>query len=163
MSTARKEMLLVGVAVVALLAAATLAPAATTTRAEYVAAVEPICRTNTKANERILAGVQKEVRADQLRPAAAQFAKAARALKQTRRELAAVPQPAADRARLAKWLGYIKGEVELFETTAVDLKAGKKSAAERNSAQLSREANLANDQVLSFEFKYCRAEPSKFT
>lgn len=136
--------------------------AAEATRETYVAAVEPICQGNTKANEKILAGVQSEVRQGKLKPAAAQFAKAASALKRTLDELRAVPQPPADKARLTKWFGYVKGEVELFEATATDLKAGNKVAAEHNSTKLSSEANLANNEVLPFEFRYCRAEPSKF-
>jgi hypothetical protein len=139
-----------------------LAAAAEVTREGYVAAVEPICQTNTKANERILAGVKTEVRQGKLRPAATQFVKAAAALKQTLNELRAVPQPSADKPRLAKWLGYVKAEVELFEATAADLKAGDKAGAERGSTKLSSEANLANDEVLPFEFRYCRAEPSRF-
>jgi hypothetical protein len=145
-----------------LLATAALALAAETTRAEYVAAVEPICKANTKANERILAGVQKEVREGKLKPAAARFAKAASALKRTRAELAAVPQPLADRSRLTKWLGLVNGEVGLFEATAKKLQAGDKAGAEHMSVRLTSEANLANNQVLAFEFHYCRAEPSRF-
>jgi hypothetical protein len=148
--------------VAAILTTAALALAAETTRAEYVAAVEPICRANTKANERILVGVKTEVRQGKLKPAAAQFAKAAAALKQTLAELRAVPQPTADKPRLTRWLGYVKGEAELFVATAPDLKAGQKAAAEHNSTRLTSEANLANNQVLPFEFTYCRAEPSRF-
>jgi hypothetical protein len=141
---------------------ATLALAAETTRAEYVAAVEPICKANTEANKRILAGVQKEVREGKLKSAAARFAKAASALAQTRTELAAVPRPAADKARLSRWLGLVKGEVALFEATAKKLQAGDKAGAEHMSVRLTGEANRANNEVLVFEFRYCRAEPSRF-
>jgi len=149
-------------ALVLVLASAALALGAEVTRESYVAAVEPICQTNAKANEKILAGVQSEVRRGKLGPAAAQFAKAGAALKRTLNELRAVPQPQADKPRLTRWLADIKGEVGLFEATAVDLKAGQKAAAEHNSTRLTSEANLANNEVLPFEFRYCRAEPSKF-
>lgn len=142
---------------------ASLAIAAETTREEYRAAVEPICKANTKANEMILRGVRTKVRKGELKPAARQFAAAGRALKKTRRELAAVPQPGADQARLGKWLGFIKAEVELFEVTARELKAGNKPAAERTAILLTREADRANNQVVGFEFDYCHGEPSKFT
>jgi hypothetical protein len=149
-------------ACLALLALAGLALAAEVGRPEYVAAIEPICKANTQANERIFAGVQKEVMEGKLKTAAVRFTKAA-ALERTRRELAAVPQPAADKARLSKWLGYVKGEVGFFEATARKLKAGDKASAEPMSVKLTPEAALANDQVLAFEFTYCRAEPSRFT
>jgi hypothetical protein len=163
MGSLRRATALVALTAIVLVAAAGLASAAETTRAEYVAAIEPICRANTKADERIFVGVQKEVKEGRLRTAASRFAKAAGALAQTRRELEAVPQPTADKARLGKWLAYIKGEVGLFEATATKLKAGDKAGAEHMSVRLTREANLANDQVLAFEFTYCRAEPSRFT
>lgn len=51
-----------------------------TSRDEYVEAVEPICRANTEANEKILAGVRSKVRSGTLNAAARQFASAARAL-----------------------------------------------------------------------------------
>jgi hypothetical protein len=140
-----------------------LASAAEATRETYVAAVEPICQANTKANEKILAGVRTEVKQGKLAPAAAQFAKAGAALKRTLNQLRAVPQPPADKARLAKWLGYVKGEVALFESIAEKLRAGDKAGAERISVGLTEEATRANVQVLPFEFRYCRAEPSKFT
>jgi hypothetical protein len=145
------------------LASAAVALGAEVTRESYVAAVEPICQTNARANERILAGVRSEVRQGKLKPAATQLARAGAALKRTLNELRAVPQPAADKPRLTKWLADIKGEVGLFEATAADLKVGQKAAAEHNSTRLTSEANLADNEVLPFEFRYCRAEPSRFT
>jgi len=137
--------------------------AATPEREEYKAQVEPICKANTKANEQILGGVRKQVKEGKLKPAGAQFAKAAKALKKTRGQLLAVPQPAADKARLAKWLSYVKEEVSLFETMASKLKAEDKPGANQTVSKLLRTANKANLEVLPFEFKYCRFEPSRFT
>jgi hypothetical protein len=146
------------------LPAASLAHADTApTRTSYREAVEPICQANAKANERILAGVRPEVRAGKLAPAAAQFAKAARALKATLRQLSAVPQPSADAARLGEWLADIKAEAALFERIAVQLRAGKKSLAEHTVVELTTNADKANNLVPPFEFHYCRFEPSRFT
>jgi predicted GNAT family acetyltransferase len=145
------------------LSLAALANAAEITRDSYRAAVEPICRANTKANERILAGIRPEVRAGKLKPAATQFARAATALKRTLGELKAVPQPSADGARLARWLTYATAEAQLFEAAAVDLRAGKKGAAEHMVARLTETADRANAEVLPFEFHYCHFEPSRFT
>jgi hypothetical protein len=149
--------------VLALLAfGAPLAFAAQQTREGYVEAVEPICEQNTKANERILAGVETEIRAGKLKPAAAQLGQAAHALKQTLGELRTVQRPPADAARLTKWFAAIGGEVALFEAAARKLAAGDRTGAVRMSARLSRQANVADDEVLAFGFHYCRAEPSKF-
>lgn len=149
--------------VLALLAlGAPLAFAAQQTREGYVEAVEPICERNTQANERILAGVEAEIKAGKLKPAAAQLGQAARALKRTLAELRAVPRPPADAVRLSRWLGDIGGEAQLFEAAAAKLKAGDRQGAEQMSVRLTREANVANGEVLAFGFHYCRAEPSKF-
>jgi hypothetical protein len=142
---------------------ASLATAAEVTRDSYREAAEPICQANTQANERILAGVRSEVKRGKLAPAAAQFTKAAKALKLAKRQLAAVPQPPADQARLGKWLGLVETEGSLFERISAQLRAGQKSAAERTVAKLSTNANQANNLVIPFEFRYCRFEPSRFT
>lgn len=139
------------------------AAAAEVSREEYKAAVEPICKKNTKANERILAGVKQEVRAGKLKTAAAKFTKASSELKRTLTELEKVPQPAADKARLSKWFGLIEVEAELFAIGGKKLKAGDKAGAEHIVSKLSQNANKANLEVLPFEFRYCRLEPAKFT
>jgi hypothetical protein len=163
--TPRNIILRAGLGFVAATILVAAAPAAATevTRASYTAQVEPICKLNTQANEKILAGVKAEVKADKLVPAAAQFAKAAAALATSYTQLAAVPKPPADTAKLTKWLSYVKVEAALFQATAAKLKAGAKTAAEANVVRLGHTANLANDQVLGFEFEYCRFEPSRFT
>jgi hypothetical protein len=152
-----------GLAAAAVLVIAIPAAATEVTRATYTEAVEPICKANTEANEKILKGVRAGVKANRLKPAGAQFAKAAAALEQAYTQLKAVPQPPADTAKLAKWLRYVKTEASLFSATAAKLKAANKTAAEANVVRLTHTANLANAQVLGFEFEYCRFEPSRFT
>jgi hypothetical protein len=145
-----------------LMAAVPLAFAAEPTKESYVAEVEPICEANTKANEKLLKNVKSQVKAGKLAPAGASLITAGKALKKTWNELSAVPQPSADSAKLTKWLGYVKGEAELFEKAGTLLKAGKKAPAQQVVNKLSKNANLANFEVVSFGFHYCRFEPSKF-
>lgn len=156
-------MALVAVAVVAVGLLAQVAIGAEQTRESYIAQVEPICKVNTKANERILKGVRAEVRAGKLKLAAAQFSKAGTALKKALAQLRDVPQPTADKAKLTKWLDYIKTEVQLLERVAAKLKAGNKFGAQTTAIRLTQIANLANAEVVDFEFRYCRANPSLFT
>jgi hypothetical protein len=149
-----------------MLFAAALAPTAlgaAITRAEYKAMVEPICKANSDANDRILKNVRKEVKQDKLKPAGAKFIKASNALKKTHAQLLAVPQPDADEAKLAKWLGYVKKEADLFKKAGDALKAENKSKAQKFVNQLTTNANQANSQVLAFGFRYCKFEPSKYT
>lgn len=151
-----------GVLVVALVFVAA-AFAAEVSRDEYKTAAEPICKTSAKANERILAGVRKEVKQGKLKTAAVKFAKAAKEQATTLKQLETLPRPVADEARLTKWLSYLKLEAELFATAGRKLKAGDKPGAEHVFAKLTPNANKANNQVLPFEFHYCRLEPQKFT
>jgi hypothetical protein len=148
---------------VAAVASSALASAAEVTRSSYKEAVEPICKTDTQANERIFAGVKQEVRRGKLKPAATKFTKAAAALKSAIAQIQKVPAPAADSARLSKWLGKVSNEAGYFEAVARKLKAGDKAGAEHLVNKLTTEANAANNAVLAFEFHYCRLEPARFT
>jgi hypothetical protein len=151
-----------GSLVVAMVLAAS-AFAAEVSRDEYKAAAEPICKTSAKENERILANVHKEVKTGKLKPAAAKFAQAAKQQAGALKQLEALPQPAADEARLGKWLSYLKIEAELFATAGRKLNSGDKAGAEHITSKIAQNANKANVQVLPFEFRYCRQEPSKYT
>ena len=113
------------------------------TRESYREAVEPICKANTKANERILTGVQAEVTANKLKPAAPrQFAKAATALKKT---LA----PARPRCRArrptrrssTKWLGYVKDRGLALRSGSPPAAGGQEGSAERDVVKLTSIAN----------------------
>jgi hypothetical protein len=132
-------------------------------RDEYKAAVEPICKRNGEANERILKGVRKMVRQGKLKRAGAKFIKASTALRRTHRELSAVPRPSADEARLTRWLGHVKVEADLFMKAGKALKAGKRGKAQRFVNKLTTNANKANATVLVFGFRHCRFNPAKFT
>ena len=152
-----------GIAAVLALLGPLSARAAEVSRDEFREAAEPICKINTEANERILAGVRAEVKHDQLKPAAASMAKAARALRETLVQLRALPEPAADRDRLAMWFELVKEEVAKFKLASAQLRAGKKAAASVTVVYLGSTANRANAQVIPFGFHYCLFEPSRFT
>lgn len=154
---------LVALTAVAVFAVASLASAAEVSRSEYKAQVEPICKANSQANDRILKPVRKLVKQGKLKQAAVRFSQASTALKKTVGQLEAVPQPTADEARLDKWLGYVKTEADLFSKAGKALKAGNKNKAQRFVNKLTSNANLANATVLAFSFRYCRFEPAKYT
>ncbi|HET7445961.1 MAG TPA: hypothetical protein VFJ57_15030 [Solirubrobacterales bacterium] len=161
-----------GVAIVAVAAAlgamlaaagalATTSP--TQTPESYAAQVEPVCKANTKANERILANVRGYIKQGKLKLAGTQFLKASEAFGKAVKQIAAVPQPTADAAKLEKWLGYLDDQTKLLAETGKALKAGKKTRAQEQIVRLRNNANLANNTVLSFEFRYCKIEQSRFT
>lgn len=150
-------------ALLALLACAALAAADSAERAAYREAVEPICKTNKQASDRYLKGVRKLVKDDKLAQAATRFTKAAAALEKARKQLALVSQPPADEAKLGKWLAGIKGEVALMRTIAAKLRQGDAGRASSLSVKLTHNATTTNNQVIAFQFDYCRIDPSAYT
>ena len=146
----------------AVLFAAVPAFAAEVSPDEYKAQVEPICKANLKANEKILKGVRENVKTGKLSKASRQLLGAANALKKTRAELLQVATPAEDAARLTKWLKGVKAEVELLEAAGRKLANGEKTGASKMVIRLRSNALKTNNLVLSYEFHYCKFEPQKF-
>ncbi len=157
-----KRMML-AVLVVGALVAVPVVHAAELSRDEYVARVEPICKKNTEANKRIFAGAKEEVKEGKTKLAATHFTRAQAALEKTVKQLKAVPQPAADEAKLDKWLSYLETESAYIGKIGKALAKGDKGKAQTLSVQLNRNSNLANNSVLAFGFRYCRLDPSRFT
>jgi hypothetical protein len=143
--------------------AAAIAAAEEVSVESYKAAVEPICQRDSNANKKILKNVKKDVKRGKLKLAATALAKASRALEKAYAELKVVPEPVAEEAKLAKWLGYVRKEAVLLSATGNALRADKKSKASHLETELNHYANLANSTVFSFHFHYCRFEPSKYT
>lgn len=137
--------------------------AAEISRDEYKAAVEPICKANTKAIQKTLKGVEAGVKKNKLKAQAPKLAKAGKQMKQTYNKLKAQPQPTADEAKLAKWLGYIKQEANLFTKLSKQAKKEQKGAFSSTRSKMDSIANKANVEVLSFNFKDCKVDPSSLT
>jgi hypothetical protein len=140
-----------------------LASAAELTRDEYVARVEPICKTNVEANKKIFKGAKDEVKSGELKKGSTHFLRAATALNKTITQLKGVPQPVADEAKLTKWLGYLQTESGYFQKIGKALAANDKYKAQNLSVKLNRNSNLANNTVLAFGFNYCRIDSSRFS
>ncbi len=159
----RRMVIVVGAVTALALIVCGAALAAEVSRDEYKEAAEPICKASGKENERILAGVRKEVKKGQLKTAAVKFSKASTAQAKALRRLEALPRPSADEARLGKWFSYLKIEAELFASAGRKLKAGDKPGAEHVFAKLTQNINKANVQVLPFSFNYCRLNAAKIS
>jgi len=137
--------------------------AAETTTSEYKEKVEPICKTNKEASDKYLKGVRDLVKKDKLKQASERFTKAAKALEKAQKQLSAVEQPAADSAKLTKWLKGIKEEAALMNTIAAKFKQGNKSKASSLVVKLTHNAEKTNSGVASLGFNYCKIDPSKYT
>ena len=141
---------------------AALAIGANPTRAEYAAAVEPICKRNSDANSRILKGVKGQVKSGKLALAGRRFVRAAAALGKAVRQIAGVPRPATDEAKLKRWVGYLQKEQSYLQQIGRYLKVGKKGKAQHEAVGLSRNNSRANNTVVGFGFRECRIDSSRF-
>ena len=136
--------------------------AADITREDYAARAEPICKVNTKANQKIFKGVRKMVTQNKLGLASKRFKRASASLRKTINQLAALPQPTGDEQRLAKWLKYLRVQRDFLAKIGKALSAGNKFQAQNFIVRLRRNSNLANNTVLAFEFNFCRIDQSRF-
>lgn len=146
--------------VAALLVAAPVALA--DEREDYVAKVEPICKANSEANSRILKGVKGQVQQDKLVPAGKRFVRASTALGKAVTQIDAVPRPAADDAKLTKWIGYLRKEKTFLQQIGSALKSKDKFKAQKLAVELNKNNNKANNTVISFGFDECRIDSSRF-
>lgn len=166
-SSVRTSLPVLGLAVVvALLAAVPVAVAAESEgeeeRHEYVTKVEPICAASTKSNSTILKGVKEQVKQGKLVPAGKRFIRAAGVLDKSTAQIAKVPRPAADEVKLTKWIGYLKSEGDFLQQIGKSLKAGDKYKAQKLAVKLNTNNNKANNTVISFGFKECRIDSSRY-
>lgn len=151
---------------IAFLAAAVLAADAAAaeapTREEYVTALEKICKPDALATQRAMKGARADVRKERFRDAAGKFGKATTIFGGTVKQIAAVPRPGADLAKLHRWFGYLnQQEVYLRKITAA-LRADKGIKAQRMTARFIHNGNLANNVVLAFGFDYCSFKFSRY-
>jgi len=130
-------------------------------RDEYVERVEPICRRNAEANERILGGVRGMLKRDGLKRAGRQVIRASDAFGKTLARLEAVPRPEADGARLARWFGVL-GKLEGgLAKVGRSLEAERRVEANHEAIAAERTANAANNVSFVFGFRYCRFESAR--
>ena len=150
-------------AVVATLAVAALAHGAEAqSRAGYVARVEPICKRNTEASKRILAGASQRIKRRKLVTAGRQFVRASRVFGSGIQEIVRVPRPPADEAKLQKWFKFLRIVERRLLKVGQALKRGERVKATHISIQLERSANAANNVSFAFQFRYCRLSRSRF-
>lgn len=149
-------------AAAALLVVAPVATATPEERKAYAEGVEPICKTNSEANSRILKGVKGQVQRGELKPAGRRFVRAATALGKAVTQIGQVPRPATYETKLSKWIGYLKQEKTYLQQVGQALKAEDKFKAQKLAVKLNNNNNRANNTVIEFPFKECRIDSSRF-
>ena len=149
-------------AAVALLAAAPAPAAEAPTRDEYVERLEEICKPDALATQRAMKGARGDLRAERLAAAAGKFAKATSIFGSTVREIAVVPRPPADTAKLGKWFTYLKRQESYLRQITEQLRRDRAIKAQRLTARFIHSGNLANNVVLAFGFNYCSFKFSRY-
>ena len=80
------------------------------------------------------------------------------------KQIKAVPQPVADTAKLAKWIGLLEEEQKLLGEIGRRPEGREEDAGEQPLRPCStHNGNLANNAVLGFEFNYCLIDSSRFS
>ena len=149
-------------AAVALLAAAPAPAAEAPTRDEYVERLETICKPDALATQRAMKGARGDMRAERLAAAAGKFAKATSIFGSTVKEIAAVPRPPADTAKLSKWFTYLNRQASYLRQITEQLRRDRAIKAQRLTARFIHSGNLANNVVLAFGFNYCSFKFSRY-
>jgi hypothetical protein len=132
------------------------------TRDEYVTRLERACKPDAEATQRAMKGARADIRAERLSLAAGKFAQATRIFGSTVKEIAALPRPPGDTAKLSKWFGYLKKQEAYLRQITAQLRADHPIQAQRLTARFIHNGNLANNVVLAFGFNYCSFRFSRF-
>lgn len=146
----------------ALVLAASAAAAEAPTREAYVAQLERICKPDAEATQRAMKGARADIQADRLAAATPKFARATAIFSGTVREIAAVSRPPDDLAKLSKWFGYLKAQESYLRQITQQLRADHAIKAQRLISRFIHQGNLANYEVLAFEFNYCSFKFSRY-
>jgi len=132
------------------------------TRESYVAAVEPICKRDREAGERILSGTKDNINNGKLAVAGRQLIRASGRLGETIGQIVAVPRPPADETKLQKWFGFLRIVKDRIRKTGKFFKEGKRLEATHESIRAEKSGNAANNVSFAFHFRYCRLSRSRF-
>jgi hypothetical protein len=127
----------------------------------YKATVEPICKRDREASEKILADTKQAIRDGRLKVAGRSLIRASRRFNETIGKLVAVPRPAEYEAKLQKWFKFLRILRDRIRQTGVYYKEGEELRATHESIAAERTGNAANNVSFSFKFKYCRLSRSR--
>jgi hypothetical protein len=132
------------------------------TRAEYVAALEKVCKPGAEATRRAMKGVRDDVSEDRIPLATRKFGRAARIFGRTIDTIARKPRPTADMARLKKWFTYLDRQEKYLREITSQLRIGHKIKAQRLTGRFIHNGNLANNVTIAFGFDFCSFKFSRY-
>jgi hypothetical protein len=139
-----------------LLAVAPLSHGEEQTRESYKTQVEPICKANRDANERIMDGARKRVDQNKLKPAGKQFIRLSESFGGLIKQLATIPAPVADDHRIDRWLEIMQQLKSRLRNVGKYFIAGEKIKGTHESILAERSGISANNTTIVLHFRYCR-------
>jgi hypothetical protein len=126
------------------------------TRESYKAQVEPICKANREANERIMTGVRRRLRRDQLDAAGKQFVRLSGSFGGLIRRLAKVPPPTTDTRRIKRWLEILRLLKTRLRLVGKYYMEGLKIKGNHEGILAERAGISANNTTIVLHFRECR-------
>jgi hypothetical protein len=126
------------------------------TRESYKTAIEPLCRTNREAAERIMEGAQRRIDKHEFTAVGKQFIRVSVSFGGLIPRIAAVPRPLGDEHRVDRWLEQMRLLRSRLRNTGKYYKAGEDIKAAHETALAQRSAIAANNISIVFKVRYCR-------
>jgi hypothetical protein len=116
---------LIALAIALIAVAITAAPGyAASTRAEYVAQVDPICAPTIRGEHKALDAAGRQVKKGRYKAAARSFRRTNRIFSDGVEQVAAVPPPPADQPSISTWIQMLRSQVPLANRAAAALAHG---------------------------------------
>lgn len=140
----------------ALLTAVPLAHGEEQTRETYKARVEPICKANREANERIMDGAQRRINQRQFVAVGKQFIRVSESFGGLIPKLATVPPPVGDERRVERWVEQMRLLKARLRRTGRYYKEGEDIKAAHEAILAERSGIAANNISIVFKVRYCR-------
>ncbi len=140
----------------ALLGAVPLAHGEEQTRETYKARIEPICKANREANERIMEGAQRRVNQREYEAVGKQFIRVSESFGGLIPKLGAVPPPVGDERRVERWFEQLRLVKTRLRQTGRYYKEGEDIKAAHEAILAERSGIAANNISIVFKVRYCR-------
>lgn len=143
-------------ALLVVLAAAAAAPAAEQTRESYKELVEPLCKTNRIANERIMAGARRRIQKKRFEPVSKQFFRVSASFGGLVRRLRPIPPPVGYERTVSRWLKFMR-LIKLRLRRVGKLYAADAEIRAAHMSILAERAGIsANNISIAFKVRECR-------
>lgn len=145
------------VAIVALLAVAPLAHGeGEQTRESYKQRVEPICKANRIANERIMAGARRRIKKKRYATVGKQFIRVSGSFGNLIKRLGPVPPPIGYERTVQRWLKFMRLIKARLRTVGRYYLRGDRIKANYASIAAERAGISANNISIAFKVRECR-------